>query len=77
MKIDSYHHGQLFWPLFPIDVQHIMHGFLLEGHVYSTEPATAYIAQSLVNQEFHLQNLINACMPMILSIKFMYQNNEI
>ena len=28
MKVNSYHHGQLFWPVSQIDIQHIMHGFV-------------------------------------------------
>ena len=36
LKINSYHHRQLFsWPLSQIDVQRIMHIFLVECHIYS------------------------------------------
>ena len=31
-KNDNYHLGQLFWPVSQIDIQHIMLGFLVEGH---------------------------------------------
>ena len=33
MKIDSYHHRWLFWPVSQIDIQRIMHGFLVDGHI--------------------------------------------
>ena len=29
----NYHLGQLFWPVSQIDVQRIMLGFLMEGHI--------------------------------------------
>ena len=32
VKIDSYHHRQLFCPVSQIDIQRIMHGFLADGH---------------------------------------------
>ena len=34
MKIDSYHHRRLFWLVSQIDLQRIVLGFLLEGHIY-------------------------------------------
>ena len=34
LKNDDYHHGQLIWPVSRIDAQHIMLGFLMEGHIY-------------------------------------------
>ena len=34
MKNDNYHLGQLFWPVSQIDIQCIMLGFLVEGHIY-------------------------------------------
>ena len=33
MKNDNYHLGQLFWPVSQIDIQRIMLGFLVEGHI--------------------------------------------
>ena len=34
MKIDSYHHRRLVWPVSLIDIQCIMHGFIMDGHIY-------------------------------------------
>ena len=33
VKMDSCHHRQLFWPISHIDIQCIMIGFLVEGHI--------------------------------------------
>ena len=33
LKNDNYHHSQLIWPVSQIDVQRIMLGFLVEGHI--------------------------------------------
>ena len=33
MKIDSRHHRRLFWPVSQIDLQHIMHDFLVDGNI--------------------------------------------
>ena len=33
MQIDNYQPRRLLWPVSPIDVQRIMLGFLVEGHV--------------------------------------------
>ena len=33
MKIDSYHHRRLFWSVSQIDIQRIMHGFLVDSHI--------------------------------------------
>ena len=30
----SYNHRRLFWPVYQIDIQHIMHGFLVDGHIH-------------------------------------------
>ena len=34
MKIAHYHLGQLNWPVSQINLQRIMHGFLVEGHIW-------------------------------------------
>ena len=38
VKNDNYHLGQLFWPVSQIDIQRIMLGFLVEGHIYQFIP---------------------------------------
>ena len=34
VKNDNYHFRQLFWPVSQIDIQHIMLGFQVEGHIF-------------------------------------------
>ena len=44
LKNDNYYHGQLLWPISQIDVQSIMLGFLVEGHI--TIMSDSYIQQN-------------------------------